>query len=260
MSSVIKIGNLNCQNNSLNRNSSAHSASVLAHHIEEEAYDIFSTQELTRPFINSLNNYFKGHKLYGKYRYGNSFLARHIPMINKFNETNSIITNMKIIKTDTKRLPWFPNNFSDFIKLLKKSAIMPRTVTVAVLNSEEFGNVCAINTHLDYRVKNIQLRQLKYLHKTIKKYSKYYPIVLTGDFNMEVTTEHFSEFIESVSSIVKRVPVNLKTNGEKYRSKTAIDHIFIPVDWKIMNCGVIDNDELNELTDHKEIYVEALVK
>lgn len=106
-----------------------------------------------------------------------------------------------------------------------------------------------------YIFRFVQKRQLKFLKQLIKKYSKEYPVILTGDFNMELGTEYFDSFNDELKNMgLKRVEVNEKTNADKFENKTAIDHIFIPNDWKVINSGVKD---IPYVTDHKEVYAEV---
>ncbi|MBP3461414.1 MAG: endonuclease/exonuclease/phosphatase family protein [Bacilli bacterium] len=260
MKDSIKIGTVNLQNNKVNRNGGLRedgidTSKLVAQHIEEEQYDILGTQELTRNFVNNITSNLVKYKLYGNYRYGSSLLAKKIPFINDFNENNNIITKDEVIEEKTEMLPWIPNNPKDLVISISKASIMPRIVTITITKNETMGVICSINTHLDYQIPSIQKRQLKFLKQLIKKYSKEYPVILTGDFNMELGTEYFDSFNDELKNMgLKRVEVNEKTNADKFENKTAIDHIFIPNDWKVINSGVKD---IPYVTDHKEVYAEV---
>lgn len=185
----------------------------------------------SRELVNRLEKY----KLYGNYRYGSSKLVQNINVLDSFNENNAIITSGQVLKTTTDLLPWFPNNPKDLFESLKHGSIMPRIVTMTEISDENIDMIYAINTHLDYQLKSVQTRQLKHIYEIIKILSNTYPIVLTGDFNMEVGIDsQFDDFIASLDKIgLQRIPVNDKTNAEKFNNKTAIDHIFIPKSWTI---------------------------
>ena len=255
---TIKIGTINLQNNKINRNgglkeNGIDNAIILANHIEEEKYDILGTQELTRNFINRITPNLKNFKLYGNYRYGDSILARKIKFINDFNETNSIITNNIALKEETINLPFIPNNIKDLVESITKGSIMPRIATILMTEIDN-QRICTINTHLDYQIPSIQIKQLESLKRIINKYISY-PIVLTGDFNMEVGTSYFDEFNDYlIDAGIKRVEINEKTNSSKFPNTKAIDHIYIPVEWDVEEIGI---KELPEVTDHKEVYVKA---
>lgn len=262
MKDTIKIGTINLQNNKINRKGGLRedgtdASRLVAQHIEEQQFDILGTQELTRNFTNNIASKLVKNRLYGNYRYGNSLLTR-IPFINAFNENNNIITSNEVIEEKTKLLPFMPTNIFDLKKILFKTSIMSRIVTTIVMKDKNGNILCAINTHLDYEIPSIQIRQLNFLKGIIEQYSKKYPIVLTGDFNMEIGTEHFDKFNRELNELgLKRVEVNEKTNADKFPNQTAIDHIFIPKNWDIVNKGI---NEIKDVTDHREVYVEVRIK
>lgn len=264
---TIKIGTLNTQNNKVNRNGGitidgVDNSKILANHIENNGYYFLGTQELTRVFSKNLLDNLTSYKLYGNYRYGSSKLVQSINPLDQFNENNAIITNKSVIRTQTNLLPWFPSNPKDLLNSLKHGSIMPRIVTVAQIYDKNIGDIYAINTHLDYQLKNIQTKQLKSIYNIINILKDVYPIVLTGDLNMELGIDsHFDEFVEALEKIgMQRVPVNNKTNASKFSNKTAIDHIFIPKSWIIENAGLIEDKSLESITDHKGVYVETKIR
>ena len=264
---TIRIGTLNTQNNKTNRTGGVtkdgiDNSKLLAQHINNSGYYFLGTQELTRVFSNSLMNNLKNYKLYGGYRYGESKIARSIKFIDDFNENNAIITDKNVVRTDTKLLTWIPNNPKDLFESLKHGSIMPRIITMVEIQDDNIGNIVALNTHLDYQLKSVQARQLKNICKIIQMLSKENKnIVLTGDFNMEVEVDTiFDDFIKLLAQLgLKRVEVNDKTNADKFPNKTAIDHIFIPNNWQVKNAGLINDDSLNTVTDHKGVYADVKV-
>lgn len=253
----LKIGTLNCQNNTENRQNRNDHASLLAEHILERKYDILGTQELTMKFTRRVDSYLKEFDFYGDYQYGRGFIGKYFPIIKTFNQGNQIITHIPVESTRTRTLPWIPFSIKDFFRALRKPSLERRIVTRIELETER-ERIYILNTHLDYYTPSVQKRQLKYLLKRIKKYKNYGSIVLMGDFNLEADVPLFSNFIEELEKLdIVRVPVNEKTNADKYREKTAIDHIFIPKNWKIIACGTVDMEELSNITDHKAVYVEV---
>lgn len=264
---TIKIGTLNTQNSKINRTGGITSegkdnTEILAQHIEKIGYYFLGTQELTRVFSEKLLKNLETYKLYGNYRYGNSKLVQQIGAIDSFNENNAIITEKQVLKTTTNLLPWFPNNPKSLLESLQKGSIMPRIATIAEITDPKIGNIYAMNTHLDYQLKSVQIRQLRRICQMVEILNRNYPVVLTGDFNMEVGVDsQFDDFIVALDKLgLQRVPVNDKTNAEKYENKTAIDHIFIPKTWTIENFGLIDDKELNSITDHKGVFVDVRIK
>lgn len=258
-----RIGTLNCQNNSINRNNKKNgkndNAYLLAHHILDKKYDILGTQELTRRFTRQVDDYLEDHNFYGSYSYGLGFLGTKIPLFKEFNQGNQIVTVKKVVSTRTKGLPWFPWNFDDLVKGLKKKSISRRIATIIELEGE-YNRIYVINTHLDYYLPKVQQRQLNYLLKKVKKYNKFGFVVLMGDFNLQITNPMFKKFEMDLNVLgIRRVPVNEKTNAVKYKSKTAIDHIFIPKSWQIVSCGTFDTKLLSLITDHKAVYVDVII-
>lgn len=259
----LKIGTINLKNDEINRRDGLrldgeNNYEITLNHILEENFDILGTQELTRNFSTYLDFNLDNYVIYGKYRFGNNNIVRKIKLVRRFNESTAIITKYKVIKKYTKHLPFIPIKIKDFIKMFKdKKLCVPRIATIVILKAND-QDICVINTHLDYRFKSVQIRELNVLRRLIRKYIKRYKIVLTGDFNMDISSEHFRDFINDLDKLgIKRVEVNDKTNALKYRSKTAIDHIFIPSNYEVLEKGIND---LGEVTDHKEIYARVKVK
>ena len=254
---TLKIGSFNTKDNATNRKGGMRedgisNADILANQIKENEFDLIGTQELTIKYVNELVSRLKDYKFYGSYRYGN--LLTKIP----FNENNNIITKKNVVLQITIWLPWIANKFSDFKDSITKMSIMPRIATIVVIKNQINEEVCMINTHLDYQIPSIQKRQLEVLKKIIEKYSNKYPIILTGDFNMEITDQNFKDFISDVKDKnLKRVEINESTWYDKNGNGKTLDHIFLPNDWDIQNAGIID---LKDTSDHKGIFVETNVK
>lgn len=264
---TIKIGTLNVQNNKINRTGGItidgiDNVQLLVQHINNNGYYFIGVQELTRIFSERFIDNSATYKLYGNYRYGSSNLVKNIKVLDSFNESNAIVTSKQVVNSKTSLLPWFPFKPHDLIDALKHGSIMPRIISLAEINDDNLGTLYALNTHLDYQVKSVQIKQLKRIFNLIKHLTdSRYPIVLTGDFNMEIGTTHFDEFIENLQSLgLKRVPVNAKTNATKYPNQTAIDHVFVPNTWIIENAGLIEDDLLNNITDHKGVFADVKVK
>ena len=77
--------------------------------------------------------------------------------------------------------------------------------------------------------------------------------MLTGDFNMNEKDSDFKNFVLSLEEkAIKKVNIKNNTYMAPNGKKSTIDHIFIPKDWKIVESGIIDNEDIS---DHKPIYV-----
>ncbi len=227
---------------------------ILKEFLKNNNIDILGTQELVRRFIDRIKVAIKPeYKIYGDFRYGNNNVVRNLKFFDRFNETVSIITKHRVLTSKTTTMPWLPRRIKDFVKGLKLKSIRPRVVTTALIEIEGFGKVNFINTHLDHRLSIIQIRQLNYLHKMIEKSKN--PVILTGDFNMDMEMPRFKLFVENLDSIgYKRVP-NAKKTYKYQADKLPIDHIFIPKEWNIEEIEIADDKYLDHFSDHYPILV-----
>lgn len=187
--------------------------------IKENDIDILCTQELFDKCHYDISKYLKNsnYKIYGKYRF-------KLMLLRKINESMGIITNQNVICNKTYKLPFFPST-------------LKRIMTKIIINTDEFGEICVMNTHLDYKFNFVRKRQLNKLLKIIKKEKR--PLILTGDFNTKIKTPLFINFIEELKNInINRVELNEKTLKQS-RSHFAIDHIFLSDNFKINKKEVI---------------------
>jgi len=254
-----RIGTLNCQNNADNRGlKQKENALALANHIIDKQYDILGTQELTRGFTAQVNEYLEAYTFLGRYQFGSGFFGTKIPIIRDYNESNKILTRNPAEHIRTMALPWIPWGVKDFWRAIRKGSLKRRIVTVVELETIEHY-IYIINTHLDYHIHKLQKRQLKYLYKKVKKYAAIGDVVIMGDFNLQITNPMFKDFENKLNELgIRRVNVDEKTNSIDHRSKTAIDHIFIPSYWKIVDSGTFDTLSLSGITDHKAVYVDVV--
>ena len=95
---------------------------------------------------------------------------------------------------------------------------------------------------------------------TIHSNKKYLTQLFDKSLNLQITNPMFKDFENKLNDLgFRRVPVTEKTNSGKFKSKTAIDHIFIPKAWKIVSCGTFETKELEQVTDHKAVYVDVIM-
>lgn len=215
--------------------------------INKNEIDFFGAQETIKIQEDAIKKLLDGYSINGKHRCGDLFV--NMP----YNEGNPGITNQKVIESNTIWLPFIANNFGDLKESITKMSIMPRIATTTIIEDKEYRNLCMINTHLDYQIPSIQIRQLETLKKLILKYNQDYEIFLTGDFNMELGNKMFEEFMSDMKDVITRVDVNQSTwNGKNGESKT-VDHVFIPNNekWSITDAGIID---LTGASDHNAVY------
>lgn len=236
----IKIGTFNIKDNKINRNGGLRqdgisNTDLVSTIIKEQKFDLLGIQELTVKYVNELALRLPNYGFYGNYRYGN--LLTSMP----YNENNQIITNRNVLEDKTVWLPWIPDNFLDLKTSITKMSIMPRIATIVISEDEEYRKLCMINTHLDYQVSSIQVRQLNAIKKLIQRYVQEYEVVLTGDFNMELGDKKFDAFVTDVKDSLQHVDIQGSTWHGKIGEGSAIDHIFIPKNWKVEDAGIIDS-------------------
>ena len=188
--------------------------------------------------LNSLtvnSNY----KIVGNYRFGMSVLVKNIELLNRFNESNAIITNQKIIDSETIKLPWF-------------SSTLPRIAQLAFIENKDLGKFVFINTHLDFLKKRVQAKQLNKLKEVISKIE--YPIILCGDFNLDTNDLIFKNFIDYLDSIgIKRVSID-KPTYKGIDEKNIIDHIFVSKKFECKSFKVVKTN--NDFSDHNLLLVD----
>ena len=193
-------------------------------YIKEYNIDILGLQEAYPKVVKKLS---LTHQVTGKFRY--LYFPRH-------NEANPIITNLEILKTKTKWLPYLPT-------------LIPRIVTITTIKyNKEVINV--INTHLAYENNQVQEKELNKLLEILKSLAN--PIILMGDFNLKNNNPIFINFINELEKLdIYQVPINEKT----YKSPNnvrAIDHIFLSKKFKIDSYEVIKD---LPISDHYPIIV-----
>lgn len=202
--------------------------------LRKKRIDILCFQELFSKCYSDLKDILSktDYKFYGDYRY-------KFKLFDIINESVAILTNKKVIDTNTYKLPIFPS-------------ILNRIVTRVTIDTEEFGTITILNTHLDYKYDVVKKRQLKTILELIKK--EINPIILTGDFNLKNNNPIFNEFTREVEKIgLKRVKINEKTLKHK-KSESAIDHIFISEKFILKKLEIIKD---LEISDHYPVLIEV---
>ena len=117
--------------------------------------------------------------------------------------------------------------------------------------------ICVINTHLEYKIEELKVRQLNYIKKIITKYKKKYPTILMGDFNIEIENTYFKHFISDLENIgIFRVGINENTYGNQLYGNI-IDNIFISKEFNIIKKGIYNKGNISEISDHFMIFVEC---
>ncbi len=203
--------------------------------IYEKNIDIIGVQELTRRFRNRLRLIINDYTIVGRMRY--TRFGRFIPILDKFNESTSVISKYPILKANTKYLSY--------------SLPIPRIVTIV---KYAIGNkkIDFINTHLTH---NNPKRRKKELIRLVKILKKSENAILTGDFNITINNPDFKYFINKLNKIgYKRISINESTHKI---SKSAIDHIFVHKSIKVKKVNLCRID--NNISDHKAIIAQLVI-
>lgn len=239
----IKLMNINLCNNLENRYKVLDNSNILSNYVLENNLDFICVQELTKNYSKNIVRQLPNYKIYGKYRY--NFVN------SKYNECTGIITKHNISKYKSNYLPFIPFKYKDIKKGLKKGSIIPRLYTLISLNIND-KDIFLLNVHLDYYIKSIQERELNKLYKIISEINGL--VIICGDFNLEISDNIFKSFIDKLDLLnISRLNINDKTNSNKFKRKTAIDHVFISKDLNIIDYRLINFDSIS---DHKGIILE----
>lgn len=247
----IRVGTLNVKNTIINfEGGNPEVNRKFALYTLGKNFTAFGLQEVTKKFIENVQNELGIYTAYGDYRWGG---LGYLPGFSRWNESNPVLIQGEVLENNTIKLP--------------HELGMARIATYVLKDVEGVGPVYFINTHLSYNDDNdkkrreIQVRQLTKLEELIIKLKNKMPnarVVLSGDFNMELSNPIFVDFINELNYYgLQRVDVNGKTNAEKDPAKTAVEHIFLPKEAQIINAGLMVEPKEMGLTSHKGIYVEA---
>ena len=230
----MKICTFNIQNNY--RFYDKEKSLVLYKFLKENKVDVIGLQEVFCKCDNDLKKILDNvYSMIGNYRFFSKILLKRI------NEKTPIITNCKVLSSNTYHMPHFPS----FLK---------RVITHVVI--EYKGKELSIyNTHLEVKNLNVKKKQLDYIYKLLVN-DKREKIVM-GDFNLKTNNSVFLDFVDSLEKIgISRVPLDEKTL-KLSRYSREIDHIFISDGFKVKNKQVIKD---LEISDHYPVIVELEIR
>ena len=171
----------------------------------------------------------------------------------------------EVLKSDTFWLSETPNQISK-----GWDADYHRICTYALLRDKETGEkFYFFNTHFDHRGKEARTNSARLIIQQIKKVNvENYPVLLTGDFNLEPETEQI-QYIKSYLNDAKEATAAIKLgpsgtfNGYDFKTPVTrrIDYIFHSEEVKIKTYAVLsDNENGRYASDHLPVFVKIILK
>lgn len=140
-------------------------------------------------------------------------------------------------------------------------ADLPRICTWAKFRRlDGKGNFFVFNTHFDHRGKQARLESARLIVKRIRDVSRGEPVILTGDFNVDQTSESYKELhdagvlLDAYESAPERYAMNGTANAFNVNSRTEsrIDHVFHTKGFKPIRYGVLTDTYRTPVPDAEE--------
>lgn len=211
----------------------------LSDYIKLNDIDIVCLQEVIEAYRDNLTNALDKYYVYGKPRLGSSIFTKIIDKFKRFNESVNIYTKDEVIRCRCYKLPSLPD-------------ILPRVATLVDYKIDS-RIITIINVHLSAYNKISKNRQLKYLYKKIKKINN--PVILIGDFNMNIKSDIMNNFISKLDSIgIKHLEITGRT-FKKSKRDLPIDHVFISKELKVKSIEKI-KDKIVSFSDHYPVLID----
>jgi len=173
-------------------------------------------------------------------------------------------TKFEVLKSDTFWLSETPNQISK-----GWDADYHRICTYALFKDKESSEKFYIfNTHFDHRGKVARTNSARLIIQQIKKINvENYPVLLTGDFNLEPETEQI-QYIKSYLKDAKDASAAIKLgssgtfNGYDFKTPVTrrIDYIFHSEEINIETYAVLsDNEDGRYASDHLPVFVKVQI-
>ena len=213
----------------------------LSDYIKSNDIDIIALQEVVESYRDNLTNSLGAYYVYGKPRFGSNIFTRNINKLKRFNESVNIYTKKEAVKYCCYKLPNLPD-------------ILPR---IATLVEYKVGSkiITIINVHLSAYNKISKNRQLKYLYKKIKSIKT--PVILLGDFNMNIKSNIMNNFINKLSNTnINHLEIKGRT-FKKSKRNLPIDHVFVSNSLKIKSIEKV-KDEIVSFSDHYPVLIDII--
>jgi endonuclease/exonuclease/phosphatase family metal-dependent hydrolase len=210
----------------------------IANLIRFQDLDIFGTQEAKFHQLNELTDSLPGYKWFGAGRDDGQHDGEHSAIFYKQNKFTILKSGNFWMSTITDR----PNKGWD--------AALPRICTWVQFKETKTGfTFYFFNLHMDHIGVVARHESARLVLEKIRQMAGKMPTILTGDFNVDQTSDSYAVINNSgllkdsyVLSPVKLAPSNTfngfdaNTAGDK-----RIDHIFVTKDFKVQRYGILTN-------------------
>lgn len=211
----------------------------LSDYIKSNDIDIVALQEVVESYRDNLTNALGTYYVYGKPRFGNNIFTRNINKLKRFNESANIYTKGEAICGKCYKMPSLPD-------------ILPRVATLVEYKIDS-KVITIINVHLSAYNKISKNRQLKYLYKKIKHIKT--PVILLGDFNMNIKSNIMNKFIDKLSNInINHLEIKGRT-FKKSKRNLPIDHVFISKSFKVKSVEKV-KEKVVSFSDHYPVLID----
>jgi len=251
MSYNIKYANENDGENSWSKRKD-----FLANQLKFYHPQIFGVQEAVKSQIDFITEELSNYKSLGVGREGSNQ--------GEFSAIFYDTTKFEVLKSDTFWLSETPDQISK-----GWDADYHRICTYALLKDKESEEqFYFFNTHFDHRGKEARTNSARLIIQQIKKINvENYPVLLTGDFNLEPETEQI-QYIKSYLNDAKEATAAIKLgpsgtfNGYDFKTPVTrrIDYIFHSEEVKIKTYAVLsDNENGRYASDHLPVFVKVQI-
>ncbi len=231
-----------------------HRYPVIANIIRFNDLDIFGTQEGLYHMLNNLTDSLPGYKWIGVGRDDGKQAGEHSAIFYKTAKFKLLKQGNFWLSTITDR----PNKGWD--------AVLPRICTWGEFREIKTGfTFYFFNLHMDHIGVVARRESAKLVLSRVKQMAGKVPAILTGDFNVDQTSESYA--VVNNSGLLKDCytlsPIKLATSGtfNSFDVNTSnfsrIDHIFITRNFKVKRYGILTNTYHGRLpSDHYPVVVE----
>jgi endonuclease/exonuclease/phosphatase family metal-dependent hydrolase len=211
---------------------------VMANIIKFNDLDIFGTQEGLQHMLVNLADSLPGYKWIGIGRDDGKEAGEHSAIFYKTSKFKILKQGNFWLSTDTEK----PNKGWD--------AVLPRICTWAEFEEIKTGfKFYFFNLHMDHIGVVARRESAKLILSRIKQLDPNMPVILTGDFNVDQTSESYAVINNSgvLKDSFELSPIRL-ANSDSYNGykiddhgSSHIDHIFVTNQFKVKRYAILTN-------------------